>query len=404
MKILHTSDWHIGRRLHEQLQDYEQEKFLKWLLKYINENNIDVLLVSGDVFDTAYPSAQSMTLFYDFLGNLLKNTACKHIVVTAGNHDSPGTLESPKELMRYFSINMVGKAGVDVSDEILSLKVNDEELVVAAVPYLRDRDIRRAVTGLTFDEIEQRYRTALINHYRDIAKLIEENHNSDSLKIAMGHLFAIGAQPSETEQRIYVGGLGDITAGDFPGIFDYIALGHLHRPQKVDGKEHIRYSGSPYVMSFSETGYEKKVVVIETENNIIQSIDEITVPVFRKVHRLSGTLEECRRILEKINSQNETPEPWIDITLDNSNNPTVGYQDINTIVEGMNLKVLNVRLASTKQLAGIEQLIEEDKKLNDLKPEDVFRQKCAESEFNLDGQPEILDAFNEILNQVIEKE
>ena len=404
MKILHTSDWHLGHRLHEQLQDYEQEMFLEWLLKYIDDNDIDVLLVSGDIFDTAYPSAQSLTLFYDFLGNLLRNTGCKHVVVTAGNHDSPGTLEAPKELMRYFSINMIGKAGEDISGEILPLKVNDEELVVAAVPYLRDRDIRRAVTGITFDEIEQRYRTALTNHYQKIAEAIEENENPGSLKIAMGHLFAIGAQPSESEQRIYVGGLGDIAAADFPETFDYIALGHLHRPQMVGGKEHIRYSGSPYILSVSETEYEKKVVVIETENNTIQAINEITVPKFRHVYRITGKLDECRSKLEKINARNETPEPWVDIILDNSNDPGVGYQDINTIVEGMNLKVLNARLASIKQDTGIEQLIEEDKKLNDLKPVDIFKQKCEESGFNLEQQPEIFDAFNEILNQVTEKE
>ena len=402
MKILHTSDWHLGHRLHEQSQQYEQEKFLEWLLRYIDENGIDVLLVSGDIFDTAYPSAQSMTLLYDFLGKLLRNTTCKHIVVTAGNHDSPGTLEAPKELMRYFSINMIGKAGENVKDEILSLKVNDEELIVAAVPYLRDRDIRRAVTGLTFDEIEQRYRTALINHYREIAKAIEENQNPDSLKIAMGHLFAIGAQTSESEQRIYMGGLGDIAANDFPKTIDYIALGHLHRPQRVGGKEHIRYSGSPYILSVSETGYEKKVVVIETKNNVIQRIDEVTIPNFRPVYRITGKLEECRNQLEKINNQNQVAEPWVEIVLDNSDDPTTGYQDINTIVEKMNLKVLNVKLKTVKQLAGIEQLIEDDQNLNDLNPSDIFKQKCAESEFNLDQQPEIVDAFNEILNLVIE--
>lgn len=400
MKILHTSDWHLGHRLHEQLQGFEQEAFLKWLHAYIDENSVDVLLVSGDVFDTAYPSSQSMTLFYDLLGNLLRNTSCKHIVITAGNHDSPGTLEAPKELMHYFSINMIGKAGDDIRDEILSLDVNGEKLTIAAVPYLRDRDIRRAVAGISFDEIEKRYRTALINHYTQIAKDIEQSGEPDSVKIAMGHLFAIGAQQSDSEQRIYVGGLGDIAATDFPAIFDYVALGHLHRPQKVGGMDNIRYSGSPYIMSFSETGYDKKVIVIETKNNMIKEITEVTVPAFRQIYRIKGDIQECENKLRITNNKNEIPGPWIDITLDNSSDPGVGYQDINRIVEGMNLKVLNVKLKDRKQLAGLEQILDEDKKLTGLNPVEVFKKKCEEEGLVLNKESEIFDAFNEILNEI----
>jgi exonuclease SbcD len=109
MKILHTSDWHLGHRLHEQSQSFEQEKFLEWLLKTIKNRNTDVLLVAGDIFDTAYPATHSLQIFYDFLAKVHTQTNCKHVVITAGNHDSPGTINAPKDLVRYFSINMVGK-------------------------------------------------------------------------------------------------------------------------------------------------------------------------------------------------------------------------------------------------------------------------------------------------------
>jgi len=404
MKILHTSDWHIGHRLLEQSQQYEQERFFDWLLEYIRSNSIDILLVAGDIFDTAYPSSQSMTMFYDFLGNIVKKTDCQHIVITAGNHDSPGTLEAPKELVKYFSINMIGKADEDIKNEILKLNVKDEKAVIAAVPYLRDRDIRLAVAGEDFDTIEKKYRTALIKHYWKTAGEIEQVCKNNCVKIAMGHLFAIGAEQSDSEQRIYAGGLGDIAADDFPETFDYIALGHLHQAQKVGGKEHIRYSGSPIPYSFGEAKSDKKVIVIETANGKITNIENVDIPLFRDMFSATGSLAEIKGKLENINGKREEIESWVEIILDNDKDPSASYADVNTLIDGMRLKVLNVKLKNTVTVTGLEKLTDDDKKLNDLQPLDVFEKKCQEEGINLREEPELLDAFNEILNLVNETE
>ena len=149
MKILHTADWHLGHRLHEHSQNEEQMLFLEWLENYIIDYKIDVLLISGDIFDTGTPSSQSLRMYYDFLIRLTKTT-CQHIVITGGNHDSPGTLNAPKELLNALSIKVIGRSSEDISEEIFKLTVNDEEIIIAAVPYLRDQDIRRAVAGETF--------------------------------------------------------------------------------------------------------------------------------------------------------------------------------------------------------------------------------------------------------------
>lgn len=401
MNILHTSDWHLGHRLHEQSQQYEQEKFIEWLLTTIDEKEVDVLLVSGDIFDTGYPSSQSLQLFYDFLAKLYKTTNCKHVVITAGNHDAPGTINAPGQLVRYFSINLIGKATENVEDEILQFTINGEKLIVAAVPFLRDRDIRRAVAGENTNDIETRYKTALVNHYNEVAKAINKSDNT--FVVAMGHLFAVGGQVSESENRIYVGGLGDITASDFPKVFDYVALGHLHRPQKVDKHDCIRYSGSPYPLSFSEAGQSKKVILIKTKDRRQAITEEIGIPVFRNLLSVSGDIEYCKMRLKEIAGQNFEVEPWVEVIIDDNDFYASAYSEINNAITGLQIRVLKVVTLRVDNSIGLEQLVESDRQLNELKPDEVFKKKCNEDSFDLDEKSEILDAFYEILNEVEER-
>ena len=292
MKILHTADWHLGHRLHDQSQLEEQTLFLSWIETYIIDQKIDVLLISGDVFDTGSPSNQSLEMYYSFLVKL-KSTTCKSIIITGGNHDSPGTLNAPKHILDALSIKVVGKATENIEDEVFKIELNNEQVIVAAVPYLRDGDIRRAVAGESFDELTDKYKTALINHYEAAANQCKLINTTQAPVIGMGHLFAIGGSVSDSEQNIYVGTLGHIGADDFPTYFDYIALGHLHRPQIIGENDKIRYSGSPNILSFSEINYDKKVLVLTIENNEISEIKDDVIPCFRNFYKLTGTIDEC---------------------------------------------------------------------------------------------------------------
>ena len=217
MKILHTADWHLGHRLLEQSQLEEQTLFLNWIENHIIEQKIDVLLISGDVYDTGAPSSQSQKMYYDFLIKL-KKTSCQSVVITGGNHDSPGILNAPREVLQALSINVVGKATENIEDEIFELIINDEKVLIAAVPYLRDGDIRRAVAGETFEELSDKYKTALINHYQESAAHCKAINTDKVPVIAMGHLFAIGGSISDSEQNIYVGSLGHIGANAARGL------------------------------------------------------------------------------------------------------------------------------------------------------------------------------------------
>ncbi|NPD86848.1 exonuclease subunit SbcD [Lentimicrobium sp. L6] len=401
MKLLHTSDWHLGHRLHEQSQFEEQSLFLTWLHEYIIDNEIEILLISGDIFDNGTPSSQSLKLYYDFLVQLTK-TNCNHIVIIGGNHDSPGTLNAPKELLNALSIKVVGKASEDIKDEVFKLNSNSEEIIIAAIPYLRDQDIRKAVAGEAFDEITERYKKALTKHYTEIAEYCDSIKSKNTPIIAMGHLFAAGGSVSESEQNIYVGNLGHIGAQDFPKTFDYIALGHLHRAQTVGGVSHIRYCGSPYILSFSEINSDKKILVIETKGKDISSIEEFVIPQFRVVIRVTGNLKSCIIQLGVISSNSYQLKPWVEVVLDNEANANMGYAEIHKAADVLDLEILKVTLKNQRNTMGLEQLIHDSKKIKALSPIDVFKLKCEEQNFNLDENEEIMDAFSEILNKVRE--
>jgi len=400
VKILHTSDWHLGHRLHEQSQLQEQELFLIWLKNHIENNNIDVLLVSGDIFDVGVPSSQSQELYYNFLIRL-KQSNCKHVIVIGGNHDAPSTLNAPKELLKFLSIHVVGKATADIKDEVFELSIDNQSLIIAAVPYLRDQDIRRAVAGESFDQIGDRYKKALLNHYNEVAHYCQSIKQADSTVIAMGHLFANGGKTSSSEQTIYVGNLGDIGADDFPEIFDYVALGHLHRAQKVGKQKHIRYSGSPYVLSFSEVGSTKSITVLDVKKAKPLAIQKIEIPHFRAMHQIYGKHEDCIQQLHDIDNQHHELCAWVAIELDNQNNTTIGYSEIQKAAAEMDLEVLKVTLKTQRKSTGIET----STAINDIKsltPIDVFKMKCSETEYDLEENPEILDAFKEIV-QIVKK-
>jgi len=401
MKILHTSDWHLGHRLLEQSQQEEQSLFLDWLIEYIRTNCMDVLLVSGDIFDVGVPSSQAQKLYYDFLIRL-RSTSCREVIITGGNHDAPSTINAPKELLNALSIRVIGKATGDLMEEIFKVSVEGEELIVAAIPYLRDQDIRRAIASESVDEINNRYKAALINHFSQMGDYCETLKSAGTSVIAMGHLFAIGGKTSDSEQSIYVGNLGDIGADDFPAVFDYVALGHLHRAQMVGGNPRIRYSGSPCVLSFSEAGQDKKVVVIETGADL--RVTEVSVPAFRKIVQIEGSVDECKQKLELLNHENQALPPWVEVILTEAKEATTGYKEIVDFARTIQPEVLKVSVKEDRKYDCLKSLVDNAQHIKTFAPVDVFKMKCVEMNIDLDENREMLDAFHEILQRVNDNE
>lgn len=273
LTILHTSDWHLGRRLYGRRRYDEFAAFLHWLTDTISTQKVDVLIVAGDIFDTMTPSNRAQALYYEFLGTVSKS-CCQHIVIVAGNHDSPTFLDAPSQLLKFLNVHVIGTACEDVSDEVLILHDNSNlpSCIIAAVPYLRDRDVRSSRAGESMDSKDASVINGICAHYDAVAD-VAKAHQQDIINrlarhipiIATGHLFAAGGSTTADDgvRELYVGNLGKISAEMFSPYFDYVALGHLHVPQRVGGHEHIRYSGSPLAMGFGEARQQKQVLLVQ---------------------------------------------------------------------------------------------------------------------------------------------
>ena len=285
MRILHTADWHLGLRLYKREISEEHRAFFTWLTELIRDRQIHVLMISGDVFDQANPSNEARALYYTFLKELI-HLKCK-VIITGGNHDSPGILNAPREILEMLDVHVIGSARTNVREEIIDLG----EAVIAAVPFLREPDIHALTRDTTYDDKRLQIRDGIRRHYEKVA--LACGHFTVPL-IAMGHLYAAGSSSSDSEKMIQLGNQSPVASDDFPDCFDYVALGHIHKPQRVNALDHIRYSGSPVPLSFSERDDRKIVIELEINGNKIVQTDH-EVPVFRKLVRFKGSLEEVKQ-------------------------------------------------------------------------------------------------------------
>ena len=193
MRILHTADWHIGQRLHERQRTDEHKAFLEWLLNTIQEHEVELLLVSGDIFDTALPSSEATNLYYRFLYRLYNETDT-YTVITAGNHDSARHLEAPREFLEMGRIYVVGTAD-DPAKCVFHLPPNNPKVAVAAVPYLSEGDLRH-LSYQTEADRNERYREWLKAFYADCMSVMP----TELPKILMGHLFVQGGTIGDSER------------------------------------------------------------------------------------------------------------------------------------------------------------------------------------------------------------
>jgi len=306
LRILHTADWHLGARLVERDRLPEQAAFIDWLIETLSSEKIDALLLSGDVFDSANPPQDAVALYFDFLKRLADLKTVK-AVITGGNHDSASHLNAPRELLRRFEVHVFGHAGNNIVDL--------GGAVIAAVPFLRERDLREAAAGETMAAVHEQVRTAIRSHYAAQLTACRETAKQRPI-IAMGHLTVLGATTSDSERDIHIGNLGAVGADIFAG-FDYTALGHLHRPQRVAGQETVRYSGSPIALSFSEAADAKSVVVIDTQD---MKIEMLSVPVLRALSRVKANrgslVTDLKAVPDgawtEVTVKLEAPEPDLD--------------------------------------------------------------------------------------------
>ncbi|WBO85200.1 exonuclease subunit SbcD [Hymenobacter yonginensis] len=410
MRVLHTADWHLGQRFiqgHERTDEHRH--FLNWLVTTIREQQVEVLVIAGDIFDTGSPSNQALELYYSFLLNI-RDTGCRDIVVVGGNHDSPATLNAPARLLRHLRVHVVGCVPDCFDDQVLVLDdaAGQPGLVVCAVPFLRDRDVRLSVPGETAEEREARIKQGIADHYARLAE-VEKVWQLKDLGLpvlATGHLYAAGAAPSDSERTIHVGNLGQVTADHFPAVFDYVALGHLHRPQRVGGREHIRYSGSPIALSFSELDHPKEVLLLDFAGGKLAGLQPLLVPGARRLVRFHGTLEEVTQGLTTYDNAGYLLPAWADVQIHSELTQLEVADALLQVIQTLDRQQLEVLARRHLRLIKLRALGPDDTdtdepltpSLHDFTEREVFGQRlAAEPEA---GRAELLRTFDELLESM----
>ncbi len=407
MKILHTSDWHLGRTLYGRKRYDEFSQFLNWLSETIEQRQIELLLVAGDVFDTSTPSNRAQQLYYQFLCKV-SASSCRHIVIIAGNHDSPSFLDAPKELLKSLNVYVVGTITDSLQDEVLM--INNEhgqaQLIVCAVPYLREKDIRKVEPGETLDDKAHKLIAGVQQHYAQVCALAEQKQaeilsqtQSSVPIIALGHLFTAGGKTLDGDgvRELYIGSLAYVGQEMFPDCIDYLALGHLHIPQQVADKDYFRYSGSPIAMSFAEAQQSKQLIQVEFVHNK-STIETIVVPCFQSLHRISGDLDALYRQVEKL--KQDDSHAWLEIEYTGDEIVTQLWDLMAQMVEHSTIEILRIK---NKQ-AVILTPVKEEETLDDLDENDVFERCLQAFDVAEDEQQELKASYNEILRSLDEED
>ncbi len=404
MKILHTSDWHLGQHFITKSRADEHQAFMTWLLDQIEQHQIDAVIVAGDIFDTGTPPSYARELYNSFVVAMSK-AQCQ-LVILAGNHDSVATLNESKQLLSQLNTHVISSVGQDIKQQLLVLSDRQGEPVgvLCAVPFVRPRDVLQSQARQSGEEKQQRLSAAITEHYAALYQLAEQQRQQlggEIPIIASGHLTAVGVSVTESVRDIYIGSLEAFPASQFPAA-DYIALGHIHRAQKVAKSEHIRYSGSPIPLSFDEVKQQKSVNIVNFNGNKLVDVTELAIPQFQPMQVLKGNLASIEAQLATFEAHASDKPVWLSIEIQEQDYLT----DLQTRIEAMTadlpVEVLQVRRARKDREQHLNSTVQET--LTELTVQDVF-QRCLQGvEFTSDAElarkTRIELAFNQIVEQV----
>lgn len=402
MRLLHTADWHLGATLGVVSRDAEHVCFLNWLVGVLESEGVDALLIAGDVFDAANPPATAQRLYYNFLAECRARLPNLDVVVIGGNHDSPGRLDAPADLLSAFNVRVVG--GVPRRDdqkldvERLSAPLTDAAGETAAwcvaMPFIRPFDV-----GAAEDFIQGA--TALYAAGFDAAR---RKRRPGQALIAMGHAFMVGGEVSDTERTIQRGNLDALPAGLFPADVAYVALGHLHKAQRVAGCEHVRYSGSPLPLSMAERNYRHQVVLVDLDGERAARIAPLPIPRARQLRRipehgaapLKEILENLRQLPSGSDGDGDSP-PLVEVHVRLDQPQPTLKADIDEAVRDKAVEIVAIQVAYPQRSDAAPTDVPHQS-LRDMQPSDVFCQ-CYQAKYAGEPPQALRDAFQKLLEQ-----
>jgi len=403
MRLLHTSDWHLGQHFMGQTRQAEHQALIDWLLVQVDAHAVDAVLIAGDLFDTGAPPSYARGLYNQLIARL--HQAGVGLLLLGGNHDSVSVLEESRALLGYLGTQVVAAVGPAAQHvQTLPLRSAEQEpgCIVCALPFIRARDVVQSQAGQSAQDKQQALQTAIQATYQQVYELARARQAALQAQlgrqlpiIATGHLTTVGASSNESVREIYVGALEAFPTNAFPPA-DYIALGHIHQPQKVGGQEHIRYSGSPIALGFDEARQTKQVLLVEVNEAGLQAVTPLPVPVFQPLHALRGTLAQLPDALKTIAATASIERPaWVEVTIQDDDYLADLAARVQALAEGLPLRVL--RIKRQRGTAAAQLAAEARESLDELRPEEVFARRLAQETLEPEVEQALADRYRSVL-------
>lgn len=414
LRIFHTADWHLGHSLHGLPRDYEHECFLDWLLDTLQERQADALLIAGDLFDSANPSASAQAMFYRFLVEARRRLPGLQTVAIAGNHDSAARLEAPSPILEALKVHVVGKPArrpdgrLDTGRLLVPLQDRVGRIAAwcAAVPFLRTSDLRPSDLNGELREDEDPLIAGVACLYRELLDLAQVPREQDQALIAMGHCYMTGTHLSELSERKVLGGnLHALPVALFPDQVTYVALGHLHLAQAVGGQNHIRYSGSPIPLALDERHYPHQVVQLDLAGSELVASESLRVPPFIDILCFPGSgageVEEVETALAEYPFDSDLPperHPYLEVTVRLERPDPDLRRRIEAILDDKPARLLKLTSEYPGAVGGLTPVVPAQR-LEELRPDGVFRERYRQ-QFGEDPPEPLMAAFHALLEGV----
>ena len=394
MKILHTSDWHLGQHFYGKSRANEHQHLINWLTEQVEQQSIDAVVIAGDIFDTGTPPSYARELYFSLVAKL--NALGCQLVVLAGNHDSVAMLNESKQILNHLNCYVVASTSEQAEQQLVLLtnKAGEHMVTLCAIPFIRAKDVTKSLAGQSAEQKQQQLLQGITDHYQ---KLYQQAQKLAKPVIMTGHLTTVGASTSDSVRDIYIGNLEAFPASCFPKA-DYIALGHIHKPQIVGKKQHIRYCGSPIPLSFDEATSQKQVVLIELDQQGVTDITPITVPTFQPMAMLKATIDALPEALQQLAKQHQHQQPlWLDIEIQ-----TTGYLDdissrVHKLIADLPIEALMIRRAKSSRQTMIQ--AKQQHTLAELTVDEVFQERLAQESWQTEQEQERKQRLSQLFLQ-----
>lgn len=380
MRLLHTSDWHLGHTLRDITRDGEHAAFLRWLLETCDREAPDAMVITGDVFDSATPPASAERMWFEFLAAARRARPEMDIVAIAGNHDSPARLGAASAVLRELRVHVLGSLDLD---RVL-VPVAGGRGLVAAVPFLRPADVAA-------DDPDP-----LATVYGRVIAEARARRAPGQALIVLGHLYLAGAEPSLlSERRVSIGGSEAAPLRLFPDDIDYVALGHLHRAQRV-GRDTIRYAGAPLPLALDEARYRHSIAIVDFGERV--AIRTLDIPRAIEIEKITGTLEHVIAEITALPDRDGTTPPYLEVVVTLARPEPRLRQVIETALDGKRARLVQLRVELTGDGAALGDRVGA-RRLAELDPREVFAQLWARNHAEPPSAA-VLGAFDRLLAEV----